>query len=363
MAVYLFPFEAFALLAVLSQFNLVRIGPTAYALGILWIGLFAGLRLEVGQDWEAYEAYFNDIGPFDSWDTKFEFGYYLLNYVVKALGGSYSVVFLIASLFCAYSVFRLTSRFALNRFYILTIYMGYSYLILHFAQVRQSLAIGFFLLGIDYYLRHRNQSKLPALALMLIAPLFQISSLIYLAILVPVLMWQSGNAWWWAVIVAAGVGMGILVHSLDLYSLMALVGNSATQEKLAVYKEGQTEQGIFQVIYSAYLLALAFYFYRHSKAVPPEDVFVVRYAIVALVSTATFTIVLAGSYVFYSRTYAVACLFQGFAAAIVFSASKRNPLRDVVFAVTMTAAAISYCRLLIFYADTYTPYRLILESF
>jgi hypothetical protein len=97
--------------------------------------------------------------------------------------------------------------------------------------------------------------------------------------------------------------------------------------------------------------------------VHPEDVFIVRYAIVGLVSTGTLTIVLSGSYTFYSRSYAVASLFQGFAAAIIFSVSKRNSLRNVVFAVTMAAAVISYVRLLIFYEDTYTPYRSVLELF
>lgn len=366
MAVYLFPFAVFALLAVMSQFKLVRVGQVAYALGMLWIGLFGGLRFETGpDDWQGYEAYFNDLDQFDPWNSRFEAGYYFLNYAVKILGGSYSDVLLIASLFCAYSVFRLTNRWALNRFYILTVYMGYSFLILHFAQVRQSLAVGFFLLGIDYYLRHRNQSKVPALILILIAPLFQISALIYIALLIPVLMWHRWNTWWRVVFVVGGVGLGVLLHFLDPYILLALVLNSSTQQKLQLYQDIQTDdQGIFQLIYAAYLLAVAFYFHKCSKDVDPEDAFILRYAIVSLMLTAAFAFVLPGNYAFYSRTYVIACLFQGFAAAIVFSLSKRTLLtHSVLFSVTLIAAGVYYWRVLALYADAYTPYRLVFGSF
>jgi hypothetical protein len=176
-------------------------------------------------------------------------------------------------------------------------------------------------------------------------------------------MWQSGNRWWWVVIVAAGAALGALIYYFDFFSLLALVASSSTQEKLAVYQEDQTVQGTFQVLYSAYLVFLAFYLHLYSKDVAPGDVFAVRYAIVALLATAAATVALAGTYAFYSRTYAIACLFQGLASALVFSASKRNPLHHVVFVVTLVAAAISYFRLLTFYADEYTPYRLVLETF
>jgi hypothetical protein len=363
MTIYLFPFGVFALLAMLSQFNLVRPGRLAYALGVLWIGLFAGLRFETGQDWPAYEDYFNDLGEFDPLGSKFEVGYYLLNFGVKSLGGSYSAVFLISSLFCAYSVYRLTSRLAVNRFYILTVYMGYGFLVLNFAQVRQSLAVSFFLLGIDYCLRHPDKSKVPALALILAAPLFQISALMYIAILVPVLMWQSRNGWWWVVIGVGGAAMWTVVHFLDFYSILALVASASTQEKIAIYKEIQVDQSIFQVMYAGYLLLLALYFFIYLGNVDSGDRLVVRYAIAALALTVIFALALAGSYVFYSRAYAIACLFQGFAAAIVFASRKSGYLHNAVFSVSLVVACISYWRLLTFYADQYTPYHLIFESF
>jgi hypothetical protein len=357
MAIYLIPFSCIALLAVFAQFRLVRIGQGAYAVAMLWIGLFAGLRFETGQDWPAYEFYFDEISDFDPFGSKFEVGYYLLNYAIKAVGGTYSGVLLLASLFCAFSVYRLTSRLNVNRFYILTVYMGYSFLILHFAQVRQSLAVGFFLLAFDYYLRNPHRSKWPALLLLFISPLFQVSSLMYIALLPPVFMWQSKNPWWWVAIVVVAVGVGAFVRYFDFSTLLTLVASTSTQEKLAIYQELQTDQSIFQVLYATYLLTLAGYFFLSSGDIPPDDALLVRYAIASLALTAFFAFALAGSYVFYSRAYAIGSLFQGIAAAIVFSTEKKRWLRETVFIVSMTAACLSYYRLLTFYAEEYTPYH------
>jgi EpsG family len=357
MAIYLLPFSAFAFLAVLSQFGLVRTGRLAYGLGVLWIGLFAGLRFETGQDWPAYRDFFSDIGDFSPFESKFEIGYYLLNYAVKSLGGSYPTVLLLASLFCAFSVYRLTNRLPVNRFYILTVYMGYSFLILHFAQVRQSLAVGFFLLAVDYYLRNRGRSQLPAILLLVISPLFQISSLMYIAVLGPVLMWQSKNPWWIVVLVASAAGAWVILQFVDLSSLLTVVADTSTQEKLAIYQELKVDQSIFQVLYAVYLLILAAFLFRSANQLAANDAFVVRYAIASLLLTVFFALAFAGFYVFYSRAYAIACLFQGIALAIVFGKSPKSVMNHALFCISLLAACISYWRLLTFYAEEYTPYH------
>ena len=136
MILYLMPYVACALFALAYQLKIIRPGRAAYGMALFLLGLVAGIRFEAGQDWDAYEDYFDDIVTpgFDLGNSKYEPAYYMLNYFVKTLGGTYPIVQLIASMFCAFAVYRLTSRMTLNRFYVLAIYMGYSYLVLHFAQ-------------------------------------------------------------------------------------------------------------------------------------------------------------------------------------------------------------------------------------
>jgi hypothetical protein len=357
MILYLIPYVACTLCALAYQLKIIRLGPAAYGMALFLLGLVAGIRFEAGQDWDAYEDYFDEVvvPGFDLVKSRYEPAYYILNYLVKTLGGTYPIVQLIASMFCAFAVYRLTSRMTLNRFYVLAVYMGYSYLVLHFAQVRQSLALGFFLLGLDHYFRHGT--KLPAMMIALIGPFFQLSALLYFIVLAPVIIWQSGNVWWWLAAAIAAVIAVVAAQFIDLVSLISMVSSSNTQDKLAIYSVLKTEQGPFQIIYACYLLLLCLYFVRFSRGLTPDKVFIIRYAVCSLAVTVMCTFLLAGSYVFYSRAYSVACLFQGFAAAIVF-ASRKGALHSLVFYISLAVASVSYCRIIDFYEDQYTPYQI-----
>jgi hypothetical protein len=367
MAIYLITFAICAVLAVLHQLDLLRLKRKAYASMLLVIGVFAGLRHETGQDWPAYEAFFENLdlaqSPFRPDDRiQFEIAYYSLNYAVKWLGGSYSVVQLLASVFCSFAVYRVTRRFAVNRFYVLTIYVGYSFLILHFAQVRQSIAIGFFLLACDHFLRH--EKKPPALLIAMIGPLFQFSSLMYVALLILVFLWPKPEARARG-LAMLGIGAAAVIamsYVVDAYGLLALVATSSAEEKIAIYQSLQVEQGPGQLVYSAYLTALALYFFGSLRYVPRRRLIIVRYAIVSLLLSVLFTLIFPGTYAMYSRAYVVACLFQGYAAAIVY-ASRKGWLPSAVFAASLLMSAAYYWRLLSLYADQYTPYRSILFSF
>jgi hypothetical protein len=366
MATYLAPFAVCALLAVLYQTKLLRLDRTFYALAVLALGLFAGLRFEVGQDWPAYEAFFSDLdlssNPFDLYfdehfeRPQFEIGYYLLNYAVKWLGGTYSVVLLAASLFCAYAVYRLTSRFPINRFYVLTIYVGYSFLILHFAQVRQSIAIAFFLLGVDYYLRHER--KLGAVLIMLIGPLFQFSALAYVLLFLIVLAWQrpwSVSLYFKAAAAVALIPLAYAVSYLDFYDVVGWIAATASaEERIAVYREAQEATGSTLLAYAGYLMLLIWYFSRYAKRTMQP--FIVHYAMVALALTVALVFIFPGSYVMYSRGYVIACIFQAIAAALIFAAHK-GWLHRAMFVGTIAAGAVYYVRILSLNEDVYVPYH------
>jgi hypothetical protein len=94
------------LFAALYQTGELKLSNTSYALALLLLALFAGLRFEIGQDWDAYETFFDrlDLGEnvielYGGSYQQFEIGYYALNYAVKAMGGTYHLVFLVIALF------------------------------------------------------------------------------------------------------------------------------------------------------------------------------------------------------------------------------------------------------------------------
>ncbi len=367
MAIYLFPFLFFALLAVLYQLRLLRLNRTFYGLALLAIGLFAGLRLETGHDWLGYEVFFQNLdlsqNPIDLYFNErfvqppYEIGYYLLNYAVKYFGGTYSVVFLLASLFCVYALYRFTHRLAVNRFYILTIYTGYSFLILHFAQVRQSIAIALFLLGCDYYRRHRK--VLTALAICLLGLFFQYSAIFYIILLILVLGWSKvkRNKFLWAFSLCLVTILTLYVINcfFDFYSLLTLIVPSIYEYKIRIYKETQLPRGIGVLVFGPYLLLLVIYFIRYSRHLTEEQAFISRFAIFSILLTVVLIIIFPGSYVMYSRAYVMACIFQACAASLIFAARK-GLLHRAVFIGSMAVALVYYLRILTLNHDQYVPY-------
>ena len=367
MAVYLFPFLFFTLLAVLYQLGLLKLDRTFYGLALLAIGLFAGLRLETGHDWPGYEAFFQNLdlsqNPIDLYfdesivQPQFESGYYLLNYAVKYFGGTCSVVFLLASLFCAYAVYRFSHRLAVNRFYILTIYMSYSFLILQFAQVRQSIAIAFFLLGCDYYRRHRK--ALAALAICLLGLFFQYSTIIYIILLILVLGWpkvkRNKFLWAFSLCLVTILTLYAINRFFDVYSLLTLIVPSSYEYKIRLYKESQEVRGIGLLVFGSYLLLLAFYFTIYSRHLTKEQAFISRFAVFSILLTVALIFIFPGSYVMYSRAYVLACIFQACAASLIFAA-KKGLLHRAVFIGTMAVALAYYLRILTLNRDHYVPY-------
>jgi hypothetical protein len=350
MAVYIIPFAMSALLAVLYETKLLRLTRGFYGLALFVLALFAGLRFEVGQDWPAYKEFFDDLG--DVSDSRFEIGYYWLNYAVKWLGGSYSTVFLIASLFCAYAVYRLTSRFKVNRFYILTIYISYSFLLLHFAQVRQSIAVAFFLLGVDYYLR--RERKLGAILIASIGVLFQFSALMYVALMLAVFLWQwfaRLNLYLKAAIVTAIIPVTLAATYLNFYAALSfLAANASAEERIAIYQATQETPGPELLIFGAYLAFMAWYIARYGRS------FVSRYAVITLLATLALMFAFRGNYVMYSRCYIIACIFQALAAALIL-AERKGWLHRFVFMGSIGVGLIYYLRILSINADAYAPYR------
>lgn len=356
--------------AIGEQMRLYKSSRALFMVAVLALGLFGGLRFETGQDWPDYEAFFErvDLGisPLDVYYGKdnppaFEIGFYLLTYLVKSLGGNCGQIFFMASMFCAYAIYRVTRRFSVNWFYILVIYMSYSYMLLHFAQVRQSIAVGFFLFGYDHYLQTGN--KVRALLIAWVGTFFQFTTFMYI-LLLPLILWQPKLTRLQWLLVSCCVLGGVVAFTsyFDAYSILGgLSGSITAGEKLAIYRETQVEQTSGQRFYTFYLALIALYFARQLRHLPPQEAFVVKYAIVSLFMSVLMTAAFSGSYVMYSRAYIIGCIFQGLAAALIFR-RRKGSLHRMVFAVTILMALVSYARMIDINQEELVPYKSVLAA-
>jgi hypothetical protein len=373
MFVYLVPIFFAVLLATLWEFAHLQKGyyiSTKYLYGFLFLslGVFGGIRFQTGMDWPAYKEYFEQIdlssGPFDSYfsnlvNLKFEIGYFYLNYYLKLLGFTYSAVFFVSSLFCVYCVYKFTSQYLLNKFYILTIYISYSFLILHFAQVRQSLAIGVFLLACTHYVKHQN--KLKAILISLLAILFQFSAAIYIIILLLVLYFPKNVRYRIIIFILIPV-IFILSQSIGFFFLLKLFVPLALEAKINIYEEEQTAQGQGQLIYGIYLLFCISYVYFNIKhLINEQQAFICNYAIFSLLLTVLASFIFPGNYVMYSRLYVLASIFQGYAITIILNA-KKTYFSKAFFIISILIATLSYIRIINFYSSEYLPYRTTLKG-
>jgi hypothetical protein len=358
--VYVSIFVLTAALALLYQLGL-RLNKILYAPALIYLGIFGGLRFEVGQDWPGYQAFFDSVdidqNPITAYfgnllNLQFEYGYYLLNWLVKWMGLGYWVVTLVAALFCSYAFYRFTRRYPGNKFYILTIYVGYSFLILNFAQVRQSIAVGFFLLACDYYLEHRN--RLRTLGIASLGLFFQYSSIIYILFLAIVMWWPKRKSWG-RLLTLCLLGLACLIPLVvNPYALVSHFAPIALQFKLDIYQGDQQAHGGLLVLYAVYLVGMICYFNYYRKVF--DDQFLFRYAMLSLGVSALLIFVFPGSYVMYSRGYVVASIFQAFAATFIFR-NRKHWGHQIVFAVSLAVSFVYYSRLLTLYSDEYIPYR------
>ena len=128
---------------------------------VLLIGLlimFCGTRFETGNDWTAYVDTFNRIPPFESLCnnpemfvvSRMEPGYVILNSIVKSLGGTIDIVFLISCIITVGLLFIALNRYSFFCFLAILLYMRYGYLQANMMFVRQGIAVSIFFISLKY---------------------------------------------------------------------------------------------------------------------------------------------------------------------------------------------------------------------
>jgi hypothetical protein len=366
MLIYLLPMLAFVALAISHHLKLGPSSHRVYLISLLLLAAVAGIRFQVGQDWDAYEAFFNEINtqnnPFTEFFSgehqQFEIGFHILNFLAKTAWNNYQLVFIISAFTLSICIYTVTPRLKLNHFYILTIYLSYSYLILNFAQVRQAIAISFTLLGIYVYSKTKNSTL--SLATSLLGAIFQYSSLMYTLIFALAIHINLRSRKSIAAILIAAFVLFLLQANIEAFELLGKLALTApTHAKVEIYKESQLELGQGQAIYSIYLAALTAYLYSRLALFGIAERPFINFAILSSTLAVFFTVIFPGSYVMYSRVYVIACFFHALCFSMIKAkeGNHRAPMTEAVFYFSLVMAIALYIRILLINQDAYFPYK------
>ena len=173
----MFSFTITYFVVLLSSFASIRSKKHTLVLLILvtiWLILFAGLRYEVGLDYDAYRNFFQTITT--NPDMHMELGFRFFTLILNLLDFDYQIMFFIVSLVTislfVYFYYNYSKLPLLSIFLFLTMPL---YFLLSFNTIRQCLAIAIFTLAIKYIL---NKSFIKFLIILIIASLFHKSALL-----------------------------------------------------------------------------------------------------------------------------------------------------------------------------------------
>ena len=360
MFIYFIPLIISVVIATFYHFNILKLDNKFYGLALLSISLFSGLRANVGFDWASYTHFFDvlDLNNFGTQPENFNFeaGYYLLNYLVKLLGGSYQIILIFSSLFLFYTLHQLTKHISTNNFYILTSYISFSFIYINFAGVRQGLAFSFFILGCSYYIRYLRGGK--SIAIAALGIFFHISSIIYIFLITATIFSIKKKL--------KNLMLYVIFFSIASYLTLFIDSNIINKidflnpffVKFLIYKDRDSAASAYQNLFFIYLIFLSFFILLNMNSNSLRKIFIFRFAIISIICSVILGILFSNSYVFFQRAYLAASLFQSYSLALIFS-SRRSKLNTFIFILTVSVSIIYFFRILDINSKFFIPYQII----
>lgn len=120
---------------------------------IFIIAIFAGIRFNVGADFQNYEIIFEQIGSYADTTFVIEPGFFLLNFCIAQIGGNFSLLLLVCACFSIFLAYRSIQYFCSpqnNWIAFIAIISSTYYLVYIFSGIRQGIAMSFFLYSLRY---------------------------------------------------------------------------------------------------------------------------------------------------------------------------------------------------------------------
>lgn len=142
----------------LTSLRLSKRADTWYRILFFWFVAVSGFAYNVGSDIPIYmyeydSALWSNIHGFSDiidFKERRQPGWVLLELICHSISSNFVILKLVVSLFCNWAVFRFIKRHSDYKFTSLLFYSLILYLHINFNSIRQGIAVGFFLIGLDY---------------------------------------------------------------------------------------------------------------------------------------------------------------------------------------------------------------------
>ena len=338
-----------------------------YFLLFLLLGVIGGIRFQTGDDWKGYQDFFEYIDVSQNFLEayehsllyfRFEIGYFALNYFFKMIGFNLYVIFIISSLFCALSVYKFTSTINCNRFHIAIVYISFSFILLHFNEVRQSIAIGFFLLGFDYYLR-KKQIILSVL-ISSIGLFFQVSEILYMFVAFIVIVFHS-NSKFNIISIIFMASMLVFFKFFNFLNFLAGISIESIATKANLYANDELEAGDGQKYFIIYLIISYAFLVKYSKNLIEYKLKIIsNYSSLSVLLTIVIILSFPNNYVMFNRVYVLSSIFLAIGCSIAIQNNK-NKITQLMLLLNIVISITFYIRILLLNSKAYFPYQTIIN--
>lgn len=335
---------------------------------LLWASFFAAVRFQTGDDWHAYELYYDTIntnmGLIESYFSdllmlQFEPGYYFISYLTKSFGASYTAVNYISVLALLFAIIYFVRKAAIPPYFVVFIFLGLPFLSLFYNQVRQSFAIALVLLAI---LSRRNTSFM---ALSCFALVFHFSTAIFIALAFLARHHElfSRKIFRLAIIFIPISFTLVTLGAIEPYSILRFILPETLSFKVEIYEGEETPLGAFRIITISYLIFVAIFLsVKFNKYHSPSTLErrVITTALLTTLLAPYSLIAFPNSYAFYGRALVFNLIILSISGAILHKHTVHNNQRRSDLTPIYGLGALSfiyYFLTLYLYSDVYLLYR------
>lgn len=265
-----------SLAVIFWAFAFPRVNPNSQNRGLIFAViiafiLLAGLRLETGFDWKAYEQALTDaplfaellLSELPSSVKMMEPLFVLLISVIKECGGTIQVLYFTTALFNGIVFYVFVRHCRANIFLAFAIYFCWVYFPVQMGVVRQSIALSFMMLS----LIHFDKSKyVSSLVLFLVGVFFQYSLLIFIPIFFTFIYRKILRYTNWILITLVVLYFFSTSPFDGLAIISQNIGFSFVAEKMQVYVElGAAPKSTGAAVYFLLNIFVFLYFKRTAK--------------------------------------------------------------------------------------------------
>lgn len=339
-------------------------------LSLCWASFWASIRFETGGDWGGYLSYYNEIDISQSIADsyfgnalmlQFEPGYFVLSYLAKYIGLSFSTVNSLMIIILVFTFFYIIKKLSIPGYFVIFTFIGLPLLTLFYNQERMCVAVAFVLLAVV------SRDRISFLLFSILAVIFHLSVFIFLLVNIIVKI----NANFGVKIFKMGIiflPIFFMVYAfgfIDFFDLIFTFMPEVYGEKIMTYKENKVELGVMRYLTTAYIMFVAIYMVGLLKKINLNDNFQSQFVISSILISLLlpYSFVFSAAHVFYARTLMMSLIFLSISGAI-FHNSLLYLGASLKYLIPVyglgVLSLIYYFFILFIYSDGYVPYKSIL---